>query len=263
MRKVKPILLACALVCAASVSAQFTTGGKSNSLSSNTSDISAYNQIGISYVNESFNFDFPKDYHMEDIGTNGFGLKYIHGFSVSKNLPMFVETGVNFNFNFGSNESGDEDYTETLKFQWASLSVPVNFAYKFNVGENLAIKPYLGLNVKFNVLGRQKKEYGGDDDDWYDDDDWDYWSSYDYDYDYDYDYEGNNDKWANLFDKKDMGGKDQVWNRFQLGWHVGADLQYSKFFVGISYGTDFIKAYKYKKLGVNTGTLNVTLGLCF
>lgn len=263
MRKIKSILLACTLICSATASAQFTTGGKSGSTSTSTGEISSYNQIGISYVYESFKYDFPKGGPTEDMdmGTNGFGIKYIHGFNVSDKLPMFVETGANFNFNFGSNEGE----MGTQKFQWASLAVPINFAYKFNINENFAIKPYLGINLKFNLLGRNKMEYG-DGEDWdedWDDDDYD-WRSYGYgdwdDDDYDDDEYGDS-KWQNVFSKKDMG-KD-VWNRFQLGWHIGADVQFKKYFVGISYGTDFIKAFKQKNYSVNTGTLNVTLGFCF
>lgn len=267
MYKIKTMALACAMMlCGLSAAAQFSTGSSSSSTTTEPAD---YNQVGVSFVNESFSFDYPKDYEMENVGLNGFGLKYIHGFSVSKSLPMFLETGLSFNFNFGSKDIAYEDYDGYYslkeKYQHAALSVPVNFAYKFNINENFAVKPYLGLNFKFNILGRMKYEVGED----YDDDDYDYWRSaagsrgYD-DWD-DWDDDEYGDKWTNLYDKKEMG--DAPWNRFQMGWQIGADVQFKKFFLGLEYGTDFIKAQSKKvygeKLNVNSGTFKVTLGFCF
>lgn len=249
MSKLKVLALACAMVMAAgSASAQFTTGGGKSKASAAAAEIGDYNQFGISYVNEKFSYDYPKGYDMDDISANGFALKYIHGFSVSKSLPMYVETGLNVNLNFGSTTyDDDEDYTQ--KFQYAALAIPVNFAYKFNINEKVAIKPFLGLNVKLNLLGRTKWEYTGDDDE----------------DDYYYEDEDEDDKpeWSSLYSEKDMGSKDAVWNRFQLGWHVGVDFQFNKFFLGVNYGTDFIKAYSYKKYKVNSSTLNISLGVCF
>lgn len=60
-----------------------------------------------------------------------------------------------------------------------------------------------------------------------------------------------------------MSDKDATWNRFQMGWHVGVGLQYKPFYLGVTYGTDFIKAYKHKDAGVNSGNLAVTIGYCF
>ena len=268
MKKIKAMVLACALLCGLSAAAQFSTGGSSSS--SSNGENSDYNQIGLSYVNESFSFDYPKDSGFDKIGANGFGLKYIHGFSVSKSLPMFVETGLSFNFNVGSksldfggdydydygyDDDYDYDYAPTVKYQHAALAVPVNFAYKFNINENFAVKPYLGLNFKFNILGRQKIDYGYDDD-------------YDYDYyAYDDDYydEDMSDRWSNLYSKKDMDSL--TWNRFQMGWQIGADVQFKKFFLGLEYGTDFIKAQSKKQYGekfnVNSGTFKLSIGYCF
>lgn len=276
MSKLKVLALACTIVMSAgSASAQFTTGGGKSKASAAAAEIGDYNQFGISYVNEKFSYDFPKGSETEDISANGFALKYIHGFSVSKSLPMYVETGLNVNFNFASTELGEDPYTYTQKFQNAALAIPINFAYKFNINENVAIKPFLGLNVKLNLLGRTKMEFDDEDDN---DGDYDYDFDYDDDYDYyyssreyvddDFDYGyGNSDsdkpKWSSLYSKKDMGGKNSVWNRFQLGWHVGVDFQFNKFFLGVNYGTDFIKAFSYKKYKVNSSTLNVSLGVCF
>lgn len=229
------------MLCSATVSAQFTTSGKSGSVS--TDETTDYNLFGISYVNETFSYDFPKGYDDADnIGTNGFALKYLHGFSVSKSLPMFVETGLNLNFNFGSMDYYNDD--ASVKYQFAALAVPVNFAYRFKANESVTIKPYLGLNVKFNLMGRTKWEFEDDEDT-------------------DYDEKDDSTSWCSLYSKNDMGDSHAVWNRFQLGWHIGADLQFNRFYIGLNYGTDFIKAYSYKKYKINSGTLNIGVGVYF
>lgn len=252
MNKIQTLAAICALLCGATASAQFTTGGKSNGASASTQEIAPYNQFGISYTNVKYTWDIPGDDDMDDISTNGISLKYIHGFSVSQKLPMYVETGLNLNFGFASNDVDiDEDYEDVLaisnKYQFAALAIPVNFAYKFNINETVAIKPYIGLNLKFNLMGRTKMNVDVLDDDLYDYIDED-------------DLEG---EWASYYSKKDMGDKDSVWNRFQMGWHIGADVQFNKFYVGLNYGTDFIKAWKYKKYSVNSGTFNIGIGVCF
>lgn len=243
MNTIKSLIVVCAMLCSATVSAQFTTGGKS--VGASTDETADYNQFGVAYTNETFSYDFPKGYDDDDtynIGTNGFSLRYLHGFSVSKSLPMFVETGLNLNFNFGSVDYYNDD--STAKYQFAALAVPVNFAYRFKVNESVTIKPYLGLNVKFNLMGRMKWEFEDDEDT-------------------DYDEEDDSTTWGSLYSTKDMGDKDAVWNRFQLGWHIGAEAQFNRFYIGLNYGTDFIKAYSYKKYKINSATLNIGVGVYF
>ena len=63
-----------------------------------------YNRVGISYDNNHYGFN--KEFYGNDkednpsFSTNGFGLNYIHGFGLSKSLPMFLEVGGSVNFGF-------------------------------------------------------------------------------------------------------------------------------------------------------------------
>ena len=66
-----------------------------------------------------------------------------------------------------------------------------------------------------------------------------------------------------VFSKDDMGSKDATWNRFQMGWHIGAGLQYNAFYLGVEYGTDFIPAFKYEKAKVNSSHQKISHGYCF
>lgn len=239
----------------------------------NVANAEDYNEIGLGY-----NLDMYKSSlkGADPINASGFSVKYIHGFGVSSSLPMYVETGLNLAFGFGSND--DDSYFEadglgwvSQKSQFANLSIPVNFAYKFGISDNFSIKPYLGLNLKLNVLGRQKSKLS---DDFYNDMT-----------DYLIDEEGYTETqaseltneiaeefeeemgdWTNLYstsDRHGMGSKDAAWNRFQLGWHIGVDLEFNKFFIGLNYGTDFIHAWKLKKNHVSSSTFNIGIGFVF
>ncbi len=204
-------------------------------------DLNDYNRLGVSYNNENYspNDDMKDD--MESMGLNGFGIDYIHGFHITESLPLFVETGLNFNYNFGSKdvESGGSKYT--TKLQDMNFQVPVNVAWRFGVTDDLSIAPYLGLNFKLHLMTRQKYEGGG-----------------------------GESEWVDVFSdsKEDMGDKDATWNRFQMGWHVGVGFQYQPFYLGVQYGTDFIAAYSHDfdggyKPKLNTGNLKVVLAYTF
>lgn len=211
MKSIKVFMLAGALAVSASAFAQ------------------DYNMVGLSYNNTSYGYNdaYGKEHKDNNFSTNGFGIDYIHGFSVSKSLPMFVEVGGNVNFNFYSETEKEDGYKDTNKFQNINLQVPVNFAWRFNIIEEFSIKPYVGLNFKLNFVSKSKS----------------IWE--------DPDGEKEETEWLNYFDKgeKHMESSDYTWNRFQMGWHIGVGFQYKPFYLGVQYGTDFIHAYSHKFKG--------------
>lgn len=239
-----------------------------------TANAEDYNRVAISYDNVHFgaNKEMKADFFNDAVGgfsTNGVGLNYIHGFGLSESLPMFIETGLNFNFGFGSTQLGSEKedlgfngyylgYEAKMKSQNINLQVPVNFVYKFNVADNVTLSPYIGLNFKLNLVTKYKNEVK-----------------------YDTNIpenllqqagvklEDEKGDWINVYssDEKNMGDKNLTWNRFQMGWHIGVGVQYKPFYLGVQFGTDFIPAYKkdinketYK---MSTTNLKVSLGYCF
>lgn len=69
---------------------------------------------------------------------------------------------------------------------------------------------------------------------------------------------------GNVIGTSDLATDTQEWfdndfKRFQFGWHIGAGMEYKKLYVGLSYGTDFIKITP----NVNTGTFKHSIGLNF
>lgn len=250
---------------APTVSAQFSNSGASGNRPGASRTMSAfqpgdYNRFQISYDNTTFTGHKAYDDYFIDgnstLGTNGLGVSFIHGFNISKTLPMYIETGLKFTALFNKSTSSDDENIVGLefyqKYQYMHLSLPVNFSYKFNINDNFTINPYIGLNFKVNVLGRFISEYNYDGD-----------NSYVEDYVNEYNKEA---EWINVFsddDETGMGGKDYTWNRFQLGWHIGVGVDIKKFYVGVQYGTDFIPANKYKKNTISSGNLAVNLGINF
>lgn len=222
-----------------------------------------YNRVAISYDNTRYSAGGDmKELSMgvkddqKSAATNGFGLNYIHGFSLSNSLPMFLEVGGNINFNFYGDSEKEDEYEYKYQFQNINLQIPVNFTWRFNVVEDFTIAPYAGINFKFNFMQRQRG-----------------WSEYP---DQDQKDLDEDKKWTNLMsDKEDggMGSKDYTWNMFQMGWQVGVNFQYSNWVLGVQYGTDFIPAYSHTikgeegekdyKARINTGNLKLSVGYCF
>lgn len=223
MKTVKILMMAGALAISTPAFAQFSNA--STGSGSVTRDTNPYDRLSISYQYDMNKYD-KKD--VDDQNMNGFAIDYIHGFSISRTYPLFIETGIGLNTGFYSNDDNDNF---TTKITALSVNVPVNIAYKFNINTDFSIHPYLGLNCKVNVLAKGKQQYDNSDrkDDEYD-----------------------------CFDKKDMG-KDGQWKRFQLGWHIGAGINYKAFYAGLSYGTDFMELAK----KLNTSTFKVSIGYNF
>ena len=50
--------------------------------------------------------------------------------------------------------------------------------------------------------------------------------------------------------------------RFQIGWHIGLNLAYRKYYVGISYGSDLSKIYD-GSVGVKLNAVSITTGITY
>lgn len=251
----KKLLIAIAMICSVmSVSAQRAGDATSWNETKSRTD---YNRVSISYDRQ--HFGFSSEYSKDDNGSinlNGFGLNYTHGFGVAEN--MFVETGLSFNMGFGTDDIGDKlsegsyYFQEQNKMNNINLRVPINFVYSFHVADKFRIAPYAGINFKLNLVSKVK-------------------STFDTNIPKDVLLEEGIEEgeWINLFSdsEENMDGKDYTWNRFQMGWQVGVNFEYSKYVLGVQYGTDFIPAYSHKfedgKIKVNSSALTISVGYTF
>lgn len=106
------------------------------------------------------------------------------------------------------------------------LQVPLNLVYSLPVGNSMSLNPYAGLNARWYIIGSSKPD-GGDA--------------------------------INMFDKDLLG--DAALNPLYLGWQVGANFNYSKYWVGFSYGTTFTEVMK--KSDVYASRFTVSVGFRF
>lgn len=236
MKKARLLVAAALLAVATSASAQFTnssSSGSSTSVGSNEGWSTFYVQYNPIKAHWE---DHGED---EDYSLNGFTVGYNHAFSVSKSIPLFVETGLGLQYAMYSDEvligwdnTTGEDVNGDVKWNVLSLKVPVNIMYKWNIpNSKVALMPFLGLSLRFNLLANGNT------------------TNDDYDYDEDF----------NMFDEDDMG-EDGTWNRFQVGWQIGVNAQFNdSWLVGVSYGTDFSEIWEDTKVK----TTSITLGYCF
>lgn len=112
---------------------------------------------------------------------------------------------------------------DDFKIKYVSLKVPVNLIYDFEIpNTSISIDPFLGLKLRGNIWGQAKED--GDDS-------------------------------IDLFDS-DEGD----WKRFQIGWNIGVKAKFNnKFFVGLSYGSDFSEMAEDMKINETS----ISLGIVF
>lgn len=202
----------------------------------------SYNRISVGYNPFKVKVDIDRLDHQS---INGFALEYIHGFGVSKTLPIFVEVGARLHYSAKSQDIEDlfdgvlfDESLGDVKLKHMHIAVPVNFAYRWQLyNSGVSLTPYTGLTLKINALTKAKLDYGFDVGDGYDDEL----------------LSGN--ETIDFFDKDDVD-KDEKWNRFQVGWQIGVGIGYKAFYAGLHYGLDFgevCKDMKTSNWGISVG----------
>lgn len=276
--KIKFLALAAAMMISTTSFAQFS---QSKSSSSSSNEISKgwnslyvqYNSIGTSYSLSSFNNkyeDYGDEYQkaIDNSGMsdklNAFTIGYNRAINLTPSTPLYLEIGAALQYAFYSDEATEKDHYEevTLKYTANMLTakVPVSLLYHIDIpNSDFAIEPFVGIDFKYNILGSAKQKLteieehinaGG----YYPD-----YGNSGSNYNNDDDVYEETTKINNIFDKKKCNGHQA--NRFQAGWHVGANFVYKKAFIGISYGQDFSKFHDDIDLKFNT--LSATLGCRF
>lgn len=172
----------------------------------------------------TFGFEYlPSSFspkHGDSQSFTGLAITYTNANSLTKTIPLFFEWGIGAQYSHYSKND--------FSINYVSLKVPLNLVYDYEIpGTSINLDPFIGLKLRGNVWGE-----GTEDDDYYGDD-----NSYD------------------LFDK-DEGD----WNRFQIGWNIGLKARFNnKFFVGLSYGSDFSEMADDMKIN----EASISLGLVF
>ncbi len=155
---------------------------------------------------------------------NQLSLGYSRAFSISRDLPLYVEGGLGLQYSYDKetnvfNETANIYHTE--KYRVLSAIVPAHVLYRWDIpSSKLALMPFVGLDFRFNIVGRNRREAAqiGDG------------SIQDFD-----------KKSYDLYeDSSDETYSHKAWKRFQWGWDFGVKLQYDKrYTIGLSWGREF------------------------
>lgn len=250
--KIKFLALVAAMMISTTSFAQFAQFSQSKSSSNSSNEISKgwnslyvqYNSIGTSYSLSSFDYGDEYQKAIDNSGLsdklNAFSIGYNRAINLTPSTPLYLEVGAALQYAFYSDEVDLDDYRETtLKITGSMLTakIPVSLLYHVAIpNSDFAIEPFAGIDFKYNIIGTAKAKSEKT-----------------------YNNKTYEEKIDNIFDKKDCGGHQA--NRFQAGWHVGANFVYKKAFIGISYGQDFSKFHDDIDLKFNT--LSATLGCRF
>ena len=211
-----------------------------------------YNRFEAAFVAANLKYDDGE--FSETQNPKGAELGFIHGFGLSKSMPLFLEVGGRLQFlHLNEDEGGDyyddddydyrryyddddyyygkfvnksDDEDEDISLNVLNLSVLVVATYKFDITDKFSIAPQFGFNLKFNLVAKWKEEFDGESESysWFDEDEF-----------------------------------DETAKRFQFGLNAGVGFSFSKFYLGYRFQPDlseFVKDYK-------TNANVITLGINF
>lgn len=128
-----------------------------------------------------------------------------------------VEAGVTFAM--GSQKE------DGVKTKYSNVAIPVNAGYKIEITDEFSVRPYAGINFKFNTSLKSEFDAAGV------------------------------KVTADAFDDDDA-------NRFQFGGQVGGLVQYKQFTAGVQFQSDFTSLYK-KGDKVTMPNTAITVGMIF
>lgn len=156
----------------------------------------------------------------------GLSMGWNKAVSLTPSNPLFLEFGIGLQYSFKKLDKY-MGWDVDINYSMFSLKAPVQVDYAYNIpNSTIALIPNAGLDFRFNVGGKMKSD----------------------------------DVSINLFDKDDMGGSDNTWNRFQVGWHIGLNASFNKkLLLGLSYGSDFSEIATKTKIS----TTSLTVGFFF
>lgn len=303
MKNFKLILSAILLTVSMSASAQFANSsaksGGTKSGSVLVKDCKNYGRFMFNYspLHSKTTYEYGKTSLDGSTTMQGFRLGYTQGISLSKKIPLFIEVGGELSINTKKEKAGktrfgdvddvdddnddddddddypyfaprtrsdydsdydddDDDYADYEKdFKTRStmiaLTIPVTVSYKLAFNNGLYVAPYLGVQFKLNLIGQTKTKYTGNDKETKK-----YWEDH-----------GKTNWFSDDSSDKGGMGKDGAWNRFQMGWRIGANFGYKKFNFNIGYAGDISPLYKYDKNKetekIKTGSVLIGVGCNF
>lgn len=228
----KKIFLLCFALFSLGVSAQEGASAVNQSTKSETANMCKfYNRVYAGYGVQFISLD---GYYNDSEAIHGGQVGWIHGISLTKRSPLYIEFGMGLGF---YRKTGVTDlsvpvidettgtfrlssYSLEEKYSMVRISVPINLTYRIQIDKNVMFAPYVGFTCHFNVLNEEKV-----------------YVHYDL-------------KFLNI---TQMKGADipaeasQTGYGVQGGFQVGFNLKIKKFNFGAEYGIDMSNVFKNTK----------------
>lgn len=217
-------------------SAQFVQStGRSSGVSAADAE-PVFNTVDVTYSPVSYTVSAGEDSSNTDM--TGISINWSQARLITNQLPLYIQYGAGLQYSWLTESESDDyyDVTVTSTISFLTVKIPVNVAYNFAIPNTaVAVMPYLGLNANIHILGQNK---------------------------YTASYEGESESsTTNFFNEDDMG--DGTYNRFVLGWQVGATVSYDRYFFGIGYAGPITNLYKEGSFKLNNSQVNISLGIKF
>lgn len=214
-------------------SAQFMQSNGGSKAKASVEDV--FNTVDLTYSPVTMKASYDGDSTTDDL--NGLSLNWSQARLLTDQLPVYLQYGAGVQFTWKTDTRSDDYYDMKVKntTSFLTVKVPVNVLYNFAIpNTNLSVMPYLGLNAQVHVLGQSKTTTTYED-------------------------EKETSK-ISYFSKDDM---EDPYNRFVLGWQIGAMVSYDKYFVGIGYNGPVTSLYKNGDYKIQTSQVNISLGIKF
>ena len=178
----------------------------------------------------------------DSVDMTGLSINWTQARLLTDQLPLYIQYGAGLQYSWykdsDSYESDYYSYSYTSTTSFLTLSVPVNVVYNFAVPNTpISVMPYLGLSANLHLLGQTTTTMEDDGD--------------------------VESKTYSFFSEDDMGSSSSTYNRFILGWQVGAMVSLDKYFLRFGYSGPVTNLYSQGEAKINTSQVNLSIGLRF
>ena len=184
--------------------------------SSYKKETNMYSNISIGYTNFAIS---SSETTLLDCAynSNGFAVEYNYGVKPIRKIGLYFETGLKATCTFAKDAFVVyvDDMAMDGPFRYFSISIPLNFKYKFNIpNSHLTICPFAGFYYKRNVVAKQENS----------------WSEIDF-------IAGS---MPSYLEEGVYVVEDYLkYQKNQIGWQVGLSLEYKNYNISGYYSRDF------------------------
>ncbi len=200
----------------------------------------AQENSGFWSVKAGVNFaNFTNSNYTSDCQT-GFNVGALRAFSLSKQIPIYIQSGVSFEMKGAQNSYSVEGFGYSTTIKSYALEIPVLVNYGIKITDNSTIHPFVGVYYSV-ALGGSMEEDG---------------------------------ETINPYKKEsaEFGyppeiDDTQVFSRSDFGIRFGLDYKYKKYSIGVAYDAGvmniFAKDFRDANFDASTGSFSINLGYYF